>query len=197
MCVTGCKRASMCIEYFILLWQERKKCRFSLRGGFFKMIVTINPIPTGCCHVTLICGLNPPMVGRNRVKWQGMHYDFGSVGAVCSIKESYGPQNQRVQKVCASTALTNSLDEKKNFLIFCWWSLSQDFCSCSCPGTKGQQEKKIGLSRDNGTSRPMETQMCSNFQLYNINNHIMEIQNIASCPDHFLVVNDQTLQNHV
>jgi len=49
-----------------------------------------------------------------------MHYDFGSVGAVCSIRESYGPQNQRVQKVCASTALTNSLDEKKklfNFLL--------------------------------------------------------------------------------
>ena len=27
-----------------------------------------NPIPTGCCHVTLIYGLIPPMAGRNRVK---------------------------------------------------------------------------------------------------------------------------------
>ena len=27
---------------------------------------------------------------------QGMHQDFGSAGAVCSIKESSGPQNQRV-----------------------------------------------------------------------------------------------------
>ena len=29
---------------------------------------TFNPIPTGCCHVTLIYGLIPPMAGRNRVK---------------------------------------------------------------------------------------------------------------------------------
>ena len=28
----------------------------------------LNPIPTGCCHVTLIYGLIPPMAGRNRVK---------------------------------------------------------------------------------------------------------------------------------
>ena len=27
-----------------------------------------NPIPIGCCHVTLIYGLIPPMAGRNRVK---------------------------------------------------------------------------------------------------------------------------------
>ena len=27
---------------------------------------TFNPIPTGCCHVTLIYGLIPPMAGRNR-----------------------------------------------------------------------------------------------------------------------------------
>ena len=27
----------------------------------------INPIPTGCGHVTLIYGLIPPMAGRNRV----------------------------------------------------------------------------------------------------------------------------------
>ena len=27
-----------------------------------------NPIPTGCCHVTLIYGLIPPMNVRNRVK---------------------------------------------------------------------------------------------------------------------------------
>ena len=30
---------------------------------------------------------------------QGMRYEFGSVGAVCSIKESSGPQNQRVHIV--------------------------------------------------------------------------------------------------
>ena len=29
---------------------------------------SINPIPTGHCHVTLIYGLIPPMAGRNRVK---------------------------------------------------------------------------------------------------------------------------------
>ena len=29
-----------------------------------------NPIPTGCCHVTLIFGLIPPNAGRNRVKWK-------------------------------------------------------------------------------------------------------------------------------
>ena len=28
----------------------------------------LNPIPTGCCHVTLIYGLILPMAGRNRVK---------------------------------------------------------------------------------------------------------------------------------
>ena len=28
----------------------------------------LNLIPTGCCHVTLIYGLIPPMAGRNRVK---------------------------------------------------------------------------------------------------------------------------------
>ena len=28
----------------------------------------VNPIPTGCCHVTLIYRLIPPMAGRNRVK---------------------------------------------------------------------------------------------------------------------------------
>ena len=27
-----------------------------------------NPIPTACCHMTLIYGLIPPMAGRNRVK---------------------------------------------------------------------------------------------------------------------------------
>ena len=27
----------------------------------------LNPIPTGCCHLTLIYGLIPPMAGRNRV----------------------------------------------------------------------------------------------------------------------------------
>ena len=30
---------------------------------------------------------------------QGMHQDFGSAGAVCSIKESSGPQNQQVHIV--------------------------------------------------------------------------------------------------
>ena len=29
---------------------------------------TFNPIPTGCCHVTLIYRLIPPMAGSNRVK---------------------------------------------------------------------------------------------------------------------------------
>ena len=28
-----------------------------------------------------------------------MHWEFGSAGAVCSIEDSSGPQNQRVQKV--------------------------------------------------------------------------------------------------
>ena len=30
----------------------------------------LNPIPTGCCHVTLIYGLIPPMASRNRVNWR-------------------------------------------------------------------------------------------------------------------------------
>ena len=33
-----------------------------------KKDLSFNPIPTGCCHVTLIYGLIPPMAGRNRVK---------------------------------------------------------------------------------------------------------------------------------
>ena len=33
---------------------------------------------------------------------QGMHQDFGSAGAVHSIKESSGPQNQRVHIVLKS-----------------------------------------------------------------------------------------------
>ena len=33
-------------------------------------------------------------------------------------------------------------------------NLSWDFCSYPCPGTKGQQDKEIFLSRDNRTSRP-------------------------------------------
>ena len=31
-------------------------------------IFPFNPIPTGCCHVTLINGLILPMAGRNRVR---------------------------------------------------------------------------------------------------------------------------------
>ena len=34
--------------------------------------------------------------------------------------------------------------------------MSRDFCACPCPGTKGQRNKEIFLSRDNGTSRPLE-----------------------------------------
>ena len=32
------------------------------------LILIFNPIPTGLGHVTLIYGLIPPMVGRDRVK---------------------------------------------------------------------------------------------------------------------------------
>ena len=32
------------------------------------MLLVLNPIPTGCCHVILIYGLIPPSAGRNRVK---------------------------------------------------------------------------------------------------------------------------------
>ena len=32
----------------------------------------INPIPTSCCHVTLIYGLIPPMASRNRVNSSNM-----------------------------------------------------------------------------------------------------------------------------
>ena len=39
-----------------------KKSLVYIRAG------DLNPIPTGCCHVTLIYGLIPPMAGRNRVK---------------------------------------------------------------------------------------------------------------------------------
>ena len=38
--------------------------------------------------------------------------------------------------------------------------LSRDICSCPCPGTKGQRDKKkkfVPGQRDNGTSRPVET----------------------------------------
>ena len=40
----------------------------TLHNSEFALLV-VNPIPTGCCHVTLIYGLIPPMAGRNRVKW--------------------------------------------------------------------------------------------------------------------------------
>ena len=40
---------------------------FLYRESYFGPI-SFNPIPTGCCHVTLIYGLIPPMAGRNRVK---------------------------------------------------------------------------------------------------------------------------------
>ena len=36
---------------------------------------------------------------RPRYVIQGMRYEFGSAGAVCSIKESSGLQNQRVHIV--------------------------------------------------------------------------------------------------
>ena len=36
--------------------------------AFFQSTALFNPILTGCCHVTLIYGLIPPMAGRNRVK---------------------------------------------------------------------------------------------------------------------------------
>ena len=37
-------------------------------GRWIKRLkVGLNPIPTGCCHVTLIYGLIPPMAGRNMV----------------------------------------------------------------------------------------------------------------------------------
>ena len=32
------------------------------------LVGSVNPIPTGLGHVTLIYGLIPPMAGRNRVK---------------------------------------------------------------------------------------------------------------------------------
>ena len=35
---------------------------------FIKLVFRFYPIPTGCCHVTLLYGLIPPMAGRNRVK---------------------------------------------------------------------------------------------------------------------------------
>ena len=41
-------------------------------------------------------------------KFQGMRQEFGSAGAVCSIKESSGPQNQRVHIVLKVTPLQNS-----------------------------------------------------------------------------------------
>ena len=47
---------------------------FSILGDKFNLQIynlkpaTVNPIPTGCCHVTLIYGLILPMAGRNRVK---------------------------------------------------------------------------------------------------------------------------------
>ena len=34
----------------------------------------LNPIPTRLGHVTLIYGLIPPMVGRNRVKQKFLHF---------------------------------------------------------------------------------------------------------------------------
>ena len=37
-------------------------------GGIQSLGIALNPIPTGCCHVTLIYGLIPPMAGRNWVK---------------------------------------------------------------------------------------------------------------------------------
>ena len=39
-------------------------------------------------------------------------------------------------------------------------SLSRNFCTCPCPGTKGQRDRQnffVPGQRDNGTSRPLET----------------------------------------
>ena len=41
---------------------------------------SFNPIPTGCCHVTLIYGLIPPMAARNRVKCKQQGSLEGIVG---------------------------------------------------------------------------------------------------------------------
>ena len=50
-----------------------------------------------CIHIGITCykiGTLAVHVAR-----QGMRQEFGSAGAVCSIKESSGPQNQRVHIV--------------------------------------------------------------------------------------------------
>ena len=43
-----------------------------IRQGLFFILfwIGLNPIPTSCCHVTLIYVLIPPVAGRNRVKEQ-------------------------------------------------------------------------------------------------------------------------------
>ena len=46
----------LCIKIFKII-----KPNLSVKPRLF------NPIPTGCCHVTLIYGLIPPMAGMNRV----------------------------------------------------------------------------------------------------------------------------------
>ena len=58
-------------------------------------------------------------------------------------------QHEKIKKKC------NYLQNRKVILsrdVPGQKSLSRDFCSCPCPGTKGHRDKKISLSRDKGTT---------------------------------------------
>ena len=57
-----------------------------------------NPISFGCCHLTLISGLIPPMTGRNRVKPECLtlscYYAAGCfVAFLGDMEKSYKMQN--------------------------------------------------------------------------------------------------------
>jgi hypothetical protein len=64
---------------------------------------------------------------------QGMREKFGSAGAVCSIKESSGPQNQRVQKVmsqrsagsCTLCTRANAFPGAKLLFLKCFESATK------------------------------------------------------------------------
>ena len=61
----------------------------------------------------------------NEYYTQGMHYEFGSAGTGCSIKESSGPQNQRVHIVLKAS---KSAGAKGDAPKICWFMHPLHLC---------------------------------------------------------------------
>ena len=108
----------------------------TLHNSEFALLV-VNPIPTGCCHVTLIYGLIPPMAGRNRVKvidsWAHTQFDPKSLWpqAYFSLEtfqpeEYFGPNNTLARCLLwpKTTLAQYTLARGSNFHI--------TICHCCC-----------------------------------------------------------------